>query len=384
MGAITYKCPACGGELVFDPKSGQYRCPYCGSLYTQQQMDEMNPSEGSTRSADDDFVDTSEAVQDQPGESGSAETDGRNTRSSKDKSDPESAVIYSCPSCGAEIVTSETTAATFCYYCHNPVVLKGRLSGQYLPDKVLPFKIDRKEAEKKLKTFIEKKRFVPRSFYSEGQIEKMTGVYYPYWSYDAQVEGDFSARGSRIRVTRVRDEEITETSIYRVERGGRMNFRNLTKNALNSEHRFLVENVQPYDLSGNDLKDFTMGYLSGFQAERRDQEKEVFAGQVKKEIETYAQAALKAEATGYDTLSHESFRMRTVDEHWHYILLPVWVMTYRSLGGQTFYFAVNAQTGHAVGKLPIDYKKLTLTSVLTGLGVAALGTVLMTMLLGIL
>ncbi len=374
MGAITYKCPACGGELVFDPKSGQYRCPYCGSLYTQQQMDELNPSEGSTRQ-EDDYA---------PGEDSSAAYSEAERSASqgakkqkKNKKDPESAVVYSCPSCGAEIVTSETTAATFCYYCHNPVVLKGRVSGEYLPDKVLPFKIDRREAESKLKSFIEKKKFVPRSFYSEGQIEKMTGVYYPYWCYETEVEGDYEARGSKIHITRVRDEEITETSIYHVLRGGRLKFKNLTKNALNNEHRFLVENVQPYDLSGDDLKDFTMGFLSGFQAERRDQEKEVFSAQVKKEIGTYAQSALKAEAKGYDALSHENFRMQTVNEHWHYILLPVWVMTYRSMGGQTFYFAVNAQTGNAAGKLPIDYKKLIISSLLAGLGAGALGVILL-------
>ena len=59
------------------------------------------------------------------------------------------AVIYTCPSCGAQIVTDATTAATFCYYCHNPVVLSGRLSGNYMPNKVIPFAIDRKEAEKR-------------------------------------------------------------------------------------------------------------------------------------------------------------------------------------------------------------------------------------------
>ena len=51
------------------------------------------------------------------------------------------AKVYTCPSCGAEIVTDATTAATFCYYCHNPVILGGRLDGAYLPDKIIPFEI---------------------------------------------------------------------------------------------------------------------------------------------------------------------------------------------------------------------------------------------------
>ncbi len=38
-------------------------------------------------------------------------------------------LVYICPSCGAEVVTDATTAATFCYYCHNPVVLSEKLTG---------------------------------------------------------------------------------------------------------------------------------------------------------------------------------------------------------------------------------------------------------------
>ena len=56
--------------------------------------------------------------------------------------------LFLCPSCGAEIVTDATTAATYCYYCHNPVVLSGRLSGEFLPNKVLPFAIEKEEAIK--------------------------------------------------------------------------------------------------------------------------------------------------------------------------------------------------------------------------------------------
>ena len=53
--------------------------------------------------------------------------------------------LFLCPNCGAEIVTDATTAATYCYFCHNPVVLSGRLSGEFLPNKVLPFAIEKKK-----------------------------------------------------------------------------------------------------------------------------------------------------------------------------------------------------------------------------------------------
>ena len=49
---------------------------------------------------------------------------------------------FNCPSCGAQIVTDATTAATYCYYCHNPVVLAGRL-WRILPENILPFTIEK-------------------------------------------------------------------------------------------------------------------------------------------------------------------------------------------------------------------------------------------------
>ncbi|MGH2245636.1 TFIIB-type zinc ribbon-containing protein, partial [Enterococcus faecalis] len=54
--------------------------------------------------------------------------------------------IFNCASCGAQIVTDATTAATYCYYCHNRVVLARRLSGEFLPENVLPFSIEKDEA----------------------------------------------------------------------------------------------------------------------------------------------------------------------------------------------------------------------------------------------
>ena len=49
-------------------------------------------------------------------------------------------------SCGAEIISDSNTAAAFCYYCHNPVILKGRVDGMYKPSMVLPFDFDRDKA----------------------------------------------------------------------------------------------------------------------------------------------------------------------------------------------------------------------------------------------
>lgn len=73
----------------------------------------------------------------------------------------EEAAVYVCPSCGAEIVTDPTTAATECYYCHTPVVLSGRVSGEYLPQQIIPFAIDRKKSGRDFLGEYEKKEICP-------------------------------------------------------------------------------------------------------------------------------------------------------------------------------------------------------------------------------
>ena len=38
MAVITYKCPNCGGGLVFDPKSQQFKCEYCLSGFSEEEL----------------------------------------------------------------------------------------------------------------------------------------------------------------------------------------------------------------------------------------------------------------------------------------------------------------------------------------------------------
>lgn len=46
MSVISFKCPNCDGELIFDPASGAYKCEYCGSKFTQEELDAMKPAGG--------------------------------------------------------------------------------------------------------------------------------------------------------------------------------------------------------------------------------------------------------------------------------------------------------------------------------------------------
>lgn len=346
MAAITYKCPNCDGGLAFDPASQTYHCEYCLSHYTQEELDKLQPDEAREHQG------SGEAGQEEPPE-------GEPNRKRDDTSGEEgsSAVLYTCPSCGAQIVTDHTTAATFCYYCHNPVVLAGRLEGKFAPDYVIPFQIDRKRAEEIFSQWIRKKRYVPDAFYNKKQIETMSGVYFPYWLYSCQVDGLLDAQGTRLRTWDTAGMRYTETQIYDVKRQGIMEVDHVARNGLRKANRQLVDGVLPYEMK--DKKGFSMGYLSGFLAENRDMEKDQFMVDVQAEVRQFALQSLQSQAGDYSSMQVRRKDAHIRDERWSYALLPVWTLTYNDkTRGKIYYFALNGQTGKVCGKLPVDAGKL--------------------------
>ena len=161
MATLSIKCPNCGGGLQFDPASQNYECEYCLSKFTQEELEKIAPE-----------IKGEEKDKQAGADSLNPEQLGNSQENDSQKSDSteKEAVVYTCPSCGAEIVTDETTAASFCFYCQNPVILQGRLNGKYHPDYVIPFALDKEKAERIFLDWLKKKRFVPSDFYAPQQI----------------------------------------------------------------------------------------------------------------------------------------------------------------------------------------------------------------------
>ncbi len=334
MSVISYKCPNCGGDLRFDPSSQKYKCEYCISFFSQEELEAANP-QASREDADAPHIQAR-----------------RGGQSASENAAKQGAVVYSCPGCGAEIVTEATTAATFCYYCHNPVVLKGKLSGEYEPDLVIPFAVDKKEAVDSFLKYVRSKRFVPKDFFCKEQIEKISGVYFPFWIYSCSADGRWQGSGNQVRVWRMGELEYTETKVYDVERLADLEFKNLTRDALNKENRQLVEAVQPFRLE--EAKEFSMGYLSGFFAEKRDIEKAEVSAGLEQEVRDYAEKMMRSSVSGYMTTQTRGMNIRMREEYWKYLLLPVWVLTYKGADGNLYYYAMNGQTRKVCGVLPLD------------------------------
>jgi DNA-directed RNA polymerase subunit RPC12/RpoP len=351
MATVNYKCPNCGAPLKFNPDKQLFSCEYCMSDFSEQKIQEIYAE----REAKESKAEQAEQK---------AQKQAQETKS--DANQAEDAVVYTCPSCGAEVVTTASTAATTCFYCQNPVVLGGRLSGEYLPDRVVPFALSKEKAIEKFMEMCRKKKFLPKDFASKKQFDKLTGVYFPYWYVDSQKQANMSATGEKIRTWSVGNKRYTETSVYRLERSGDLIVNNVFERALKSEDRDMLQCVHPYDLK--QAKPFSMSYLSGFQAEKRDIEKQEINQEVENRIHEYCKQLLKDTMNGYSGIQVKHYDDKTDLEAWSYTLLPVWIVTYK-YKNQIFPFAINGQTGKTYGKLPTSKGKLVMLAAIIAVAV---------------
>lgn len=131
---IEYKCPSCNASMVFDSKSQHMKCPYCDTEMTVEEFQRTQKSEDTQTTGKSISNDNWYSMS-----TGQWQNDELNGMR-----------VYSCQSCGSEIVAEETTGATTCPFCNNKITMKGQFSGDLKPDYIIPFKLDKKSCQRKL------------------------------------------------------------------------------------------------------------------------------------------------------------------------------------------------------------------------------------------
>ena len=168
---------------------------------------------------------------------------------------------------------------------------------------------------------------------------------------------DFEAKATNVRVWDVGDIRHTETSIYDISDSGDAEVKNMSRIALNKASKVLCESVMPFDSA--ELKSFQPGYLQGYVAEVRDISKEKIKPEIAKELDSYADNAVRSGIEGgYNRIDIESIKTTASNEQYSYALMPVWTVTYKDRSGKIYYFSINGQSGKTCGELPVDDSKL--------------------------
>ncbi|MBE6933352.1 MAG: hypothetical protein E7464_08240 [Ruminococcaceae bacterium] len=340
----NYQCPACTGPLHFASESGKLECEYCGSIYEIAEIEAM-------------FAQKEEKAEEAFAEDAAKAAENWNAEGAgSDWSEEEASGMrsYSCPSCGAEIVCDETTAATACVYCGNPSIVPGQFSGGKKPDFVIPFKMNKEAAVQALKNYYKGKVFLPKAFSSANHISEIKGVYVPFWLFDGEADCSASYTATNSRTYNAGEYRVTETDHYHVYREGSFIFQRVPADASTKMPDNHMDAIEPFDYS--ELKPFSTAYLPGFLADKYDVTAEASAQRVDRRIKGSASQLLRSTVNRYQTVLEQNSGVNIKKGQIKYALLPVW-MLHTKWQDKDYLFAMNGQTGKLIGDLPVDKVK---------------------------
>lgn len=326
MALQEYECPSCGGYMEFSATLQKLKCPFC---------------------------DTEIAVEDYQAPHKPKEESAHTENAQNSWQDGETAgmYVYTCQSCGGEIIGDETLGSTACPFCNNNVVMKEKFEGDLRPDYIIPFKISKEAAKESYKNYLKKKKILPKVFFAENHIDEMKGLYVPYWIYNSSISEDASYSCTKVKTWSDRDYHYTDTSYYDVYRTGSESFANIPIDASKEMPDDMMESLEPFDFK--EAKPFNMGFMAGFIANRYDVEQSATKDRIKQRISETIDNDIRESVKGYSSVVSKSKNINITNMTSKYALYPVWLLstTWRD---EHFLFAVNGQTGAFVGRLPLD------------------------------
>ena len=331
---IEYKCPCCNAGLSFSGAVQQLTCEYCDNTFDLDTVHAYNESE-STHSTDKFSWDDQQAAE-------------------WSEAEQTSLHAFQCPACGGEILTDTTTAATFCPYCDNPTILPSRLSGTIKPDAVLPFRKSHEDAKTAFLKLCEGKPLLPKNFTSQQRLEKITGMYVPFWLYDCDADFQGSYKATRIHCWSDSRYNYTRTEHFLLNRNAKAGFSGIPMDGSSKMEDDFMEAIEPFDYS--QIVPFEMAYLTGYLADKYDVPSEQGEDRIRQRVEQSMEDQIQSTLFGYASVLPTNRQIQIHHSKAKYVLLPVWMLN-TNYNGKIYTFAMNGQTGKIAGNLPICKKR---------------------------
>jgi len=331
---LEFKCPCCNAGLIFKGTTQKLTCEYCDNTFDIDTVRSYNESENRQ---------TAQTL-----------TWDRTEKPEWSAAEQETMQAFHCPACGGEILADETTAATFCPYCDNPTILPARLSGGLRPEAVIPFQTTKEDAKSAFLRLCKGKPLLPKLFTKEQRVERITGVYVPFWLYDCDAAFSGGYRATRLHTWADSQYHYTRTDHFLLRRDVKAAFSGIPMDGSSKMDDTLMESIEPYDLS--QMKPFEMAYLSGFLADKYDVPSENGDGRVKQRVEQSIGDELQSSFLGYATVIPTNRQLSVKHGKANYVLMPVWLLN-TNYRGKRYTFAMNGQTGKMTGTFPVCPKR---------------------------
>ena len=315
--AESAKCPSCASNIFYQPEVQGLVCRNCGNIYNPSTLEKM----GSLGySIEHDYT-------------------GDKDISEEDKKRHE----IVCNSCGATVIADENMMSTMCAFCGSPALITRRMTREFKPDYIIPFKIDKRTAENNVKQWLKTRKMTPRGFKTKSRLTKMEPFYVPFWILDCAVNTDMYGIGKKYTKDK--------TALFSVRAKANYYVKGVPFDASLKIANKLMEAIEPFDYS--EMVKFDNRYLQGFYADKYDQRPTEIMDRFVKRMDRISMDMKDSIAVKYDEYEptpEKNFTWMS-ELSIKYCLLPVWFMTVE-FGGKNYQVAVNGQTGEASGQAP--------------------------------
>lgn len=303
---MIFKCRNCGGNVVFNPEKGKMCCPNCDGIDSQEKV-------------------TNEQT------------------------------LESCINCGAPLTVSDYASATKCEHCGSYIIFDERVEGEYRPHLMIPFAVSKNKAKEIMRKSFKKKAFAPTNFLSEKMLNKLEGLYVPFFLYDMNVDASYHGEGVKTRTWTQGETEYTEHSYYDVRRELDAEFLKVPVDASKDMDDSIMDLMEPYDYKV--LQDFKEDYMSGFFSEIYSQNSSEMQSRAERKVVDSTKEMVRASITGYGSVRKISDHENISQVVSNYTLMPVWHYEY-TYQNKTYHYFINGQTGKVVGTTPVAKGKV--------------------------
>lgn len=335
-----FPCTKCGAKLQFQPGTDSLICPYCGTTNVIAARADGVP-----------LLDFLTYSKDLAGASQIHDT-----------------VVVHCQNCGAETHLAQDVTAGRCAFCGAPVVAQGQSKKLIKPGGLLPFIVNKTQANTLFRKWIAGLWFAPSDLAKRSEQAGIDGAYIPCWTYNAAAETAY---------TGLRGDDYTETETYteivngQPETRTRMvtrtrwspasgdvanQFRDLLVLATQSLPPKQADHLQPWDLGH--IVPYADDYISGMACQSYQLDLSQGFERAKQLMAPEIQLTIQRDIGG-DHQQITSTQSRYFDILFRHILLPLWISAYH-YNGRTFRFLVNARTGAVQGERPYSVIKIAL------------------------
>jgi len=337
-----HACAACGAQAEWNPSKQLLVCPFCGTS-TPFTVDKESGALVEN--------DLAKALRDLPDEARGWLTEKRTVQ---------------CQSCKAVSVFDPERVGQNCQFCGSPSLVDyTEIKQPIRPQALLAFKFAESQVREQIRRWYASKWLAPGKLKSRALVDRVRGVYIPYWTFDAQAACPWEAEAGHYYYT---------TESYRDNQGrsqtrqvqhvrwepasGRVDhfFDDEPVPGTQGVSHVLLRQIEPFATA--ELVPYDTAFLSGFIVEHY-QVVLLQAAQASQDSMTEKLRQMCAAQIPGDTYRNLEIHPTFSAQTFKHILVPVWLLSYL-YGTRTFQVVVNGYDGRMAGQYPKSPWKIAL------------------------